>query len=158
MRREDGKFAKICSCISYGHFSIFASENKRVTQKVTETKKRRKNYKLLLQKNLISKQARNVCSACLEYMNNDKPSEDLAPIVESQESKATVEGNTEENRELLDTIQKLKGLLTSVNYEHISSDIRNGLKDLAVALGRIISSDLFVEGQNIAKQYKDIKE
>ena len=158
MRREDGKFAKICSCISYGHFSIFASENKRVTQKVTETKKRRKNYKLLLQKNLISKQARNVCSACLEYMNNDKPSEDLAPIVESQESKATVEGNTEENRELLDTIQKLKGLLTSVNYEHISSDILNGLKDLAKDLGRIISSDLFVEGQNIAKQYKDIKE
>ena len=106
----------------------------------------------MLQKNLISK------SACLEYINNDKPSEDLTPIVESQESNTTVEGNTEENRELLDTIQKLKGLLTIVNYEQISSDIHNGLKDLAGDLGRIISSDLFVEGQNIAKQYKDIKE
>ena len=52
----------------------------------------------------------------------------------------------------------MKGLLTSVNYEQISSDIRNGLKDLAGDLGQIISSDLFVEGQNIAKQYKDIKE
>ena len=85
-------------------------------------------------------------------MNNDKVLEDLAPIVESQESNTTVEGNTEENRELLDTIQKLKDLLTSVNYE------RNGLKDLATDLGRIISSDLFVEGQNIEKQYKDINE
>ena len=91
-------------------------------------------------------------------MNNDKPLEDLAPIVESQESNATVEGNTEENRELLDTIQKLKELLTSVNYEQISSDIRNVLKDLARDLDRIISSDLFVEGQNIEKQYKDINE
>ena len=85
-------------------------------------------------------------------MNNDKVLEDLAPIVESQKSNTTVEGNTEENRELLDTIQKLKDLLTSVNYE------RNGLKDLARDLGRIISSDLFVEGQNIEKQYKDINE
>ena len=158
MRREDGKFGKICSCISHDHFSLFAPVNKRVPQKVIETTKRQKNYKLLLQINLTSKQARNVCSVCLEYMNNDKPLEDLAPIVESQESNATVEGNTEENRELLYTIQELKELLTSVNYEQISSDIRNGLKDLAGDLGRIISSDLFVEGQNIEKQYKDINE
>ena len=158
IRREDGKFAKICSCISHDYFALFVPENKSVPQKVTETTKRRKNYKLLLQKNLISKQATDVCSACLEYINNDKPLEDLAPIVESQESNTTVEGNTEENRELLDTIQKLEGLLTIVNYEQISSDIHNGLKDLAGDLGRIISSDLFVKGQNIAKQYKDIKE
>ena len=91
-------------------------------------------------------------------MNNDKPSEDLAPIVESQESNATVEGNTEENRELLDTIQKLKELLTSVNYKQISLDIRNGLEDLAGDLSRIISSDFLVEEQNIAKQYNDINE
>ena len=56
-----------------------------------------------------------------------------------------------------DIIHKLKGLLTSVNYSHISSGICNGLKDLAKDLGWIISSDLFVEGQNIAKQYKYIK-
>ena len=91
-------------------------------------------------------------------MNNDKLSKDFPLIAETQESSATVEENTKENSELLDTIQKLKELLTSVNYEQISSDIRNSLKDLAGDLGRIISSDLFVERQNIAKQYKDIKE
>ena len=91
-------------------------------------------------------------------MNNDKLLDDLPLIAETQESNATVEENTEENSELLYIIHKLKGLLTSVNYTQISSDIRNGLKDLAGDLGRIISSDLFVEGQNIAKQYKDIKE
>ena len=91
-------------------------------------------------------------------MNNDKLSKDFPLIAETQESSATVEENTKENSELLDTIQKLKELLTSVNYEQISSDIRNSLKDLAGDLGRIISSDLFVEGQNIAKQHKDIKE
>ena len=91
-------------------------------------------------------------------MNNDKLSKDFPLIAETQESSATVEENTKENSELLDTVQKLKGLLTSVNYEQISLDIRNSLKDLAGDLGRIISSDLFVEGQNIAKQYKDIKE
>ena len=157
-RREDGKFAKIYSCISHDHFSLFAPENKTVPQKVTETRKRRKNYKLLVQKNFISKQAGNVCSACLEYMNNDKLLDDLPLIAETQESNATVEENTEENSELLYIIHKLKGLLTSVYYTKISSDIRNGLKDLAGDLGQIISSDLFVEGQNIAKQYKDIKE
>ena len=41
-------------------------------------------------------------------------------IAETQESSATVEENMEENSELLDTIQTLKGLLTSVNYEQIS--------------------------------------
>ena len=158
IRREDGKFAKIYSCISHDHFSLFAPENKGVPQKVTETTMRRKNYKLLLQKNLISKQARNLCCACLKYMTNDKFSKHFPLIAETQESSATVEENMEENSELLDTIQTLKGLLTSVNYEQISSNIRNGLKDLAGDLGRIISSDLFVEGQNIAKQHKDIKE
>ena len=146
MRREDGKFAKICSCTSHDLFSLFAPENKRVPQKVTETTKQRKNYKLLVEKNLISKQARNVCSACLEYMNNDKLLDDLPLIAETQEGNATVEENREENSELLDIKRKLKGLLTSVNYTQFSSDICNGLKDLAGDLGQIISSDIFVAG------------
>ena len=146
MRREDGKFAKICLCTSHDLFSLFAPENKRVPQKVTEITKQRKNYKLLVQENLISKQARNVCSACLEYRNNDKLLDDLPLIAETQEGNAIVEENTEENSELLDIIRKLKGLLTSVNYTQFSSDICNGLKDLAGDLGQIISSDIFVAG------------
>ena len=148
------KFGHVSPMIT---FPYFAPENKRVPQKVTETTKQQKHYKLLVQKNLISKQARNVCSACLEYMNDDKLLDDLPLIAETQEGNATVEENTEENSELLDIIRKLKGLLTSVNYTQISSDICNGLKDLAGDLGQIISPDIFVAGQNIAKQYKDIK-
>ena len=97
MRREDGKFAKICSCISHDHFSLFAPENERVPQKVAETTKWRKNCKLLLQKDLISKQARNRCCACLEYTNNDKLSKDFPLMAETQESSKTVEENTEKN-------------------------------------------------------------
>ena len=68
------KFGHVSPMIT---FPYFAPENKRVPQKVTDTTKQQKHYKLLVQKNLISKQARNVCSACLEYMNNDKLLDDL---------------------------------------------------------------------------------
>ena len=80
-------------------------EDKIVSQKVTKTTKQPKTYKLLLQKNLISKQARNLCSSSLKYMNNDKLSEDFPLVSEIQESNAIVK----ENSELLDNIQKLKG-------------------------------------------------
>lgn len=132
--------------------------------------KRRKNYQLLTGKKLLAPYAKNVCQACLDFVgsntfsatatNNEITTENDDNLNNIQQGTMEIEETNMINdidSELLTTVEKLKNLLTNVKYEEISLDVRNGLKDIAGNLGRVINSDLYSDGQNVSKEYKDIK-
>lgn len=131
--------------------------------------KRRKNYQLLTGKKLLAPYAKNVCQACLDFVGSNTFSATATNneiTTENDDNLSNIQGTMEIEEtniindidsELLTTVEKLKNLLTNVKYEEISLDVRNGLKDIAGNLGRVINSDLYSDGQNVSKEYKDIK-
>ena len=170
-RSETGRFKKECSCLNHGYFigdcdNFFLCNTKHL--------KARRTYQALVEKNLVKLSHTYVCNKCLEYaadhyVNTCTSKENsveetidqflLISEIQGEDDQLyeqdtglgeRIESETEKLEEFLHLLKQMKG-----RYRTLVESERIKLELIAKALGEIISTDLYSNGIEVSKQYKD---
>ena len=119
---------------------------------ITESGKRPVGFKKLLEKKKINTCKSYICTAGLEKYQQKTSVEN-----ENQNSSNEDADEFDENS-ICEDILKVSQFINSVNWDSLSDNLKNHSAGLAGQLGKLVSSDLFEDGQkNIAEQYQNIE-